>query len=99
MTQKYPPRKPCIRDEVVLELSHVYDNGDKDISFKVHAGEVLGLGGLVGAGRTEIAQVIFGALPKESGKIIFMGKEINPKSPREAINLGIALLPEDRKRH
>ena len=99
MTQKYPPRKPCIRDEVVLELSHVYGNGDQDISFKVHAGEVLGLGGLVGAGRTEIAQVIFGARPKESGKIIFMGREINPKSPREAINLGIALLPEDRKRH
>lgn len=99
MTQKYPPRKPCIRDEVVLELQHVYGNGDQDISLKVHAGEVLGLGGLVGAGRTELAQVIFGAKPKESGKIIFMGKEINPKSPREAINLGIALLPEDRKRH
>ena len=99
MTQKYPPRKPCIRDEVILELQHVYGNGDQDISFKVHAGEVLGLGGLVGAGRTEIAQVIFGARPKESGKIIFMGKEINPKSPREAINEGIALLPEDRKRH
>ena len=98
MTQKYPPRKPCIRDEVILELQHVYGNGDQDISFKVHAGEVLGLGGLVGAGRTEIAQVIFGARPKESGKIIFMGKEINPKSPREAINEGIALLPEDRKR-
>ena len=99
MTQKYPPRTPCIRDEVVLELQHVYGNGDQDISLKVHAGEVLGLGGLVGAGRTELAQVIFGAKPKESGKIIFMGKEINPKSPREAIDLGIALLPEDRKRH
>ena len=99
MTQKYPPREPCIRDEVVLELQHVYGNGDQDISFQVHAGEVLGLGGLVGAGRTEIAQVIFGAKPKESGKIIFMGKEINPKAPRAAIDYGIALLPEDRKRH
>ncbi|MBR0249804.1 MAG: sugar ABC transporter ATP-binding protein [Synergistaceae bacterium] len=100
MTQKYPPREPCIRnDEVVLELQHVYGNGDQDISFQIHAGEVLGLGGLVGAGRTEIAEVIFGAKPKESGKIIFMGKEINPKSPRAAIDHGIALLPEDRKRH
>ena len=99
MTQKYPPREPCVRDEVVLELDHVYGNGDEDISFKVHAGEVLGLGGLVGAGRTEIAEVIFGVKPKESGKIIFMGQEINPKAPRAAIDHGIALLPEDRKRH
>ena len=99
MTQKYPPRKPCIKDEVVLDLKHVYGNGDKDISLQLHAGEVLGLGGLVGAGRTELAEVLFGAKPKESGEIIFYGKEINPQSPREAIDLGIALVPEDRKRH
>lgn len=100
MTQQYPPRKPCIdKDNVMLELQHVYGNGDEDMSLKIHAGEVLGLGGLVGAGRTELAEVIFGAKPKESGKIIFKGEEINPKSPREAIDLGIALVPEDRKRH
>ena len=100
MTAKFPPRQPCIDEsKVVLELKNVFGNGDKDISFKIHAGEVLGLGGLVGAGRTEIAQVIFGAKPKESGQIIFNGKEIDPKSPREAIDLGIAMLPEDRKRH
>ena len=100
MTAKFPPRQPCIDEsKVVLELKNVFGNGDKDISFKIHAGEVLGLGGLVGAGRTEIAQVIFGAKPKESGQIIFNGKEVHPKSPREAIDLGIAMLPEDRKRH
>ena len=100
MTQQYPPRKPCIdKDNVVLELQHVYGNGDEDMNLKIHAGEVLGLGGLVGAGRTELAEVIFGAKPKDSGKIIFKGEEINPKSPREAIDLGIALVPEDRKRH
>ena len=100
MTQQYPPRKPCVdKDNVVLELQHVYGNGDEDMNLKIHAGEVLGLGGLVGAGRTELAEVIFGAKPKDSGKIIFKGEEINPKSPREAINLGIALVPEDRKRH
>ncbi len=100
MTTKYPERKPCIDEsKVVLELKNVYGNGDKNISLKIHAGEVLGLGGLVGAGRTELAQVIFGAKPKESGQIFLNGKEINPKSPREAIDLGIAMLPEDRKRH
>ncbi|MBQ6122778.1 MAG: sugar ABC transporter ATP-binding protein, partial [Clostridia bacterium] len=100
MTQKFPPR-PCCVDEskVVLELRDVCGNGDKNMSFKIHAGEVLGLGGLVGAGRTELAQVIFGAKPKDSGQILLNGKEINPKSPREAIDLGIAMLPEDRKRH
>lgn len=100
LTQKYPPRKSCVnKDKVVLELKNVTGNGDKDISLQLHAGEVLGLGGLVGAGRTELAEMIFGAKPKESGSIIFNGKEINPQSPREAIDLGIALVPEDRKRH
>ena len=60
-------------------------------------GEVLGLGGLIGAGRTELAQMIFGVAEKTSGQIIFKGKEINPRSPRNAIDLGIALVPEDRK--
>ena len=100
MTQKFPER-PDYTDmkSTVLELKNVYGNGDKDISLKLHKGEVLGLGGLVGAGRTEIAEVIFGVKPKEKGQIILNGKEINPKSPREAIDLGIALVPEDRKRH
>ena len=100
MTQKYPERKSCVdKSRVVLELKNVCGNGNKDMSLKIHAGEVLGLGGLVGAGRTELAQVIFGAKAKESGTILLNGKEINPRSPREAIDLGIALVPEDRKRH
>ena len=100
MNQKFPPRKSCVdENNVVLELKNLCGNGDKDISLKLRAGEVLGLGGLVGAGRTELAEVIFGAKPKESGQILFNGKEISPKSPREAIDLGIALVPEDRKRH
>lgn len=100
MTQKYPERRSCVdKSRVVLELKNVYGNGDENMSLKIHAGEVLGLGGLVGAGRTELAQVIFGAKPKDSGKILLNGKEIAPRSPREAIDLGIALVPEDRKRH
>ncbi len=100
MTQKFPERKSCVDpDKVVLELKNVCGNGDKNMSLKIHAGEVLGLGGLVGAGRTELAEVIFGSKAKESGQIFLNGKEISPKSPREAIDLGIALVPEDRKRH
>ena len=100
MTQKYPERKDCIdRSKVVLELQDVCGNGDKNMNLKIHAGEVLGLGGLVGAGRTELAEIIFGSKRMESGRMILNGKEIHPKSPREAIDLGIALVPEDRKRH
>ena len=100
LSESYPPRGDCVnRDEVVMELKNLCGNGNKDISFSIYKGEILGLGGLIGAGRTELAQVIFGAVPKQSGQIIFKGKEINPKSPRDAIDLGIALVPEDRKKH
>lgn len=100
LTENFPPREDCIdKNEVVLELKDVTGNGDRNISFTLHKGEILGLGGLVGAGRTELAEMIFGAVPKKSGQIFFKGKEINPKSPREAIDTGIALVPEDRKRH
>lgn len=100
LTETYPPRGNCIDEkEVILELKGVTGNGDKNINLKLHKGEILGLGGLVGAGRTELAEMIFGSVPKKSGQMIYKGKEINPKSPREAIDLGIALVPEDRKRH
>ena len=100
LTESYPPRKDCVdKSDVLLELQNVTGNGDENISLKIHRGEILGLGGLVGAGLTELAQLIFGAAAKESGKMIYKGMEINPKSPREAIDLGIALVPEDRKRH
>ncbi len=100
LTETYPPRGNCIDEkEVVLELRNVTGNGDKNISLQLHKGEILGLGGLVGAGRTELAEMIFGSVPKKSGQMIYKGKEIAPKSPREAIDLGIALVPEDRKRH
>ena len=100
LTETYPPRGNCIdKNEVVLELKNVTGNGDKNINLKLHKGEILGLGGLVGAGRTELAEMIFGSVPKKSGQMFYKGKEIDPKSPREAIDLGIALVPEDRKRH
>ncbi|NDL68360.1 sugar ABC transporter ATP-binding protein [Anaerotalea alkaliphila] len=100
LKETYPSREECIvEDEIILELQNLSGNGDKDINLKIRKGEVLGLGGLVGAGRTELVEMIFGSVRKTSGKILFKGKEIDPKSPREAIDLGIALVPEDRKRH
>ncbi len=100
LKETFPPREKCIEeDEIILELENVTGNGVHDISFKVRKGEVLGFGGLVGAGRTELAQMLFGAAKKTSGRIIFKGKEINPRTPSEAIDLGIALVPEDRKNH
>ncbi len=99
LTQTYPRRKSCIEEKTVLELQNVTGNGDQNISLKLRKGEILGLGGLIGAGRTELAEMIFGAVQKQSGKIIFKGREINPRNPHETINLGIALVAEDRKRH
>ncbi|MCL2248610.1 MAG: sugar ABC transporter ATP-binding protein [Oscillospiraceae bacterium] len=100
LKETFPTRGDCIdKDEVVLELKNLTGHGDKDINLKVHKGEILGLGGLIGAGRTELAQIIFGIAKKEKGQIIFKGNEINPKSPRNSIDLGIALVPEDRKKH
>lgn len=97
LTETYPERKKCIENEEILKLEHVSGNGDKDIDLVLHKGEILGLGGLIGAGRTELAEMIFGAAKKTQGRIIYKGKEINPKSPKEAIEMGIALVPEDRK--
>ena len=69
----------------------------KDISFTVRHGEVLGLAGLVGAGRTEVARAIFGADPIDSGEIVLDGKPVTIRSPKDAIRLGIGLVTEDRK--
>lgn len=95
----FPPRNATI-GEPILEVKGINcGNSVKDISFRVNEGEVLGIGGLVGSGRTETARAIFGADKKDSGKVYLFGKPVNIKSPRNAIKLGIGLLPEDRKRH
>lgn len=98
LTEIYPARNPkCIQEEVILEVRGVCGNGDQDISLKIHKGEVLGLGGLVGAGRTELAELLFGMKPKTAGSFFFQGREFSPRSPKEAIRAGIGLVPEDRK--
>jgi ribose transport system ATP-binding protein len=96
LKENYPARRQPPSD-VELEVRRLYGNGNKDISFSVRRGEILGLSGLVGAGRTELARVIYGAEPAESGEILVEGKTVRIKSPQEAINLGIGLIPEDRK--
>ncbi len=68
----------------------------RDADLVLSNGEVLGLGGLAGAGRTELARIIFGTDPLEGGRILFDGKEIRPMSPRHAIDMGIGYLSEDR---
>jgi ribose transport system ATP-binding protein len=98
LKETYPARKSAIPDEPLLDVQHLHGNGLRDISFTIRRGEVLGCAGLIGAGRTALAELLFGVKPKTAGKIIFNGREIAPRTPREAIDLGIALVPEDRKR-
>lgn len=86
-------------DEIVLEVQNITTKKIKDVSFKLRKGEILGIGGLVGAGRTETAMAIFGEDPIENGRILLNGKPLKVKSPRHAIANGIGLIPEDRKRH
>ena len=95
----FPPRTPAFTDEVILELRDLCGNGLEDISLRVHKGEILGLAGLVGAGRTELSHLIFGVKPIKSGEMIYKGKPFVPKNPLHAIGSGIALVPEDRKQH
>jgi inositol transport system ATP-binding protein len=71
----------------------------RDLSFEVRGGEILGLAGLVGAGRTDLVRTIYGAEPCESGKIYLEQKQVKIDSPGKAIDLGMALVPEDRKQH
>jgi ribose transport system ATP-binding protein len=97
LKETYPQRKACISEEVLLDVAHLSGNGVSDLSFQIKKGEVLGFAGLIGAGRTETAELLFGAAKKTSGQVMLHGKEVNPKSPRDAIDSGIALVPEDRK--
>ncbi len=69
----------------------------KDISFDVHQGEIVGVAGLVGAGRSEVARAVFGVTPPDSGEIRIKGESVNIRSPHEAIHAGIAYVPEDRQ--
>jgi ribose transport system ATP-binding protein len=86
--------------EIVLEVRNLKRGRViSDVSFSVHRGEILGIAGLVGAGRTEVARAIFGADPIESGEIFVHGKRVRIKNPTDAVRNGIGYLSEDRKRY
>ncbi len=88
-----PPDAP-----VVLSVRHLHRPPQViDVSFDIRAGEILGLAGLIGSGRSEVARAIFGADRRASGEILVEGKPVRIRSPREAVRAGIVMLPEDRK--
>jgi len=96
---EYPPKTPPPPDApTVLEVRGLSRRGAiEDVSLSIRAGEIVGLAGLVGSGRTEVARAIFGADPVEGGEILLDGKPVRVRGPRGASRLGIALLPESRK--
>jgi len=100
VTQLYPPSESA-PGAAVLSLEGVgcAASGVRDVSLEVRAGEVVGLAGLVGAGRTELARMIFGVTPADSGTIRLGGETVAIRSPADAIARGIAYVPEDRRRH
>jgi ribose transport system ATP-binding protein len=91
------PRETSI-GEVVLKVKNISSgNRFKKISFEVRAGEVLGISGLVGSGRTETMRALFGVDKKDSGEVYLFGNPLTIKTPKQAVKCGIAMLPEDRK--
>lgn len=91
-------REQVEKGEGILQVCN-YSWGDtvKDVSFTVQQGEIFGIGGLVGAGRSELASLIFGIEKKDAGKLLLNGKELSISCPREALEQGICLITEDRK--
>jgi rhamnose transport system ATP-binding protein len=100
LTQIYPPSESA-PGNVVLSLRDVgcRASGVNAVTFDVRAGEIFGLAGLVGAGRTELARILFGITPADRGEITLNGERVALRSPQEAIARGIAYVPEDRRRH
>lgn len=96
LSSAYPAKKPA-KDEVVLEVNNLSGNGVENINFKLHKGEILGFAGLVGAGRTELMHLIYGAARKESGTIKVGENVLNLHTPVDGLEAGIGLIPEDRK--
>lgn len=106
LSELYPERNNPIGKEVLrvegLTVAHPYIANRElihDVSFQVRAGEVLGLGGLVGAGRSEVCSAIYGMIPCKAGRVFLDGKEVHIKNTEDAVRHGISMVSEDRKRY
>jgi ABC-type sugar transport system ATPase subunit len=92
------PKREFHGEEVVLQVENLTsDNNTRNVSFELRKGEILGIAGLVGSGRTEMAETLFGLSPNTSGRIYLDGKEISIKNPKDAIKHKMAFITEDRK--
>lgn len=97
LTERYPARHP-VPGDVVLEVKNISSKGKfENVSFSVRAGEIVGMSGLMGAGRTEMMRAIFGLDPLGSGEIWVRGKKVNIRKPDDAVKHGIGFITEDRK--
>jgi rhamnose transport system ATP-binding protein len=93
------PKRDIVPGEIVLELRGVSSSIVRNVSLHVRKGEILGIAGLVGSGRTQLAETIFGLTPADSGEILLRGEKVAIASPADAIRRGIGYVPEDRPRH
>jgi len=94
------PARDSYKGEQIIKVDDIHFRDKvKGVSFEVKAGEVLGIAGLVGSGRTETVRAIFAAEKKSHGKIFLEGKEVHFRSPHTAVREGIGMIPEDRKKH
>jgi rhamnose transport system ATP-binding protein len=95
------PKIPARLGEIVLRTSDLCcaESGVRGINLEVRAGEIVGLAGLVGAGRSELARVLFGLTPADAGEIFLRNNPVRINSPADAVRLGIAYVPEDRRRY
>jgi ribose transport system ATP-binding protein len=87
-----------IEDDVVFETRHLTGNGVRDVSFTVRRGEILGIAGMDGSGRTELAELLFGVKKADSGEILVRGRRIRMKTPLSAIHQNMCFITEDRQR-
>jgi ABC-type sugar transport system ATPase subunit len=90
-------RERVKRGEVVLEARNVTGNGARNVSFKLHRGEVLGIAGMVGSGRSELMEVLFGSAPLVFGEIVINGRPVRQSSPKNAIRNKMCFVTEDRQ--
>jgi ABC-type sugar transport system ATPase subunit len=99
LEEYFPAHVQAASGDLLLEVRGLGSPGRfRDVSFTLRAGEVLGMAGLVGAGRSEVGMALFGLDPAASGEMLVAGRPVRPRDPVEAMRLGIGLVPEDRKR-